>query len=101
MNIPLEQRFDLQFSAAMQPVPVGLRCASVEAWLLHSDLEIDALRQQVHLVVSYEGANQPRAACFISESALAQMYPNDLAERLAPMLARSILDGLRMAAARA
>lgn len=89
------------FSDPLVMLDVNTRCKTLEAWLLHSDVDMDALSNQVHIIVAYEGANAPRSAYFISQQAFASMYPDDLAMRLAPMLARSLLDGFKADRARA
>lgn len=94
INLLLEGRFKLSFTDTFQPIPVSERCEIVQAWLLHTDVEFEPLRHEVHVVLSYEGANQPRAAYMISEGALATMHQDDLVQHIAPMLARSLLEAL-------
>lgn len=91
------------FPAPLAMLDVNTRCRTVEAWLLHCEVGLDELRNQVHIIVAYKGANAPRSAYFISQQAIAQMRacPEDLAMRLAPMLAQSLLDAIKPDRARA
>lgn len=46
------------------------------------------------MILSYEGSGAPRAAYMLSESALASMDWRDLVQYVAPMLARTLKEGL-------
>jgi hypothetical protein len=78
---------------------IDARCAAVRAWLLHVDTGLDPIRESVHVVVAYEGAHLPRAAYYISPTALTSLSARDMAERLAPMLAAALLEQFRAHAA--